>query len=205
MKVLFVPGCALREYKPELISKVIQFLTENNVIDDTYLTCCKIESIQNEKTVMINCCPGCSHKFETLGSDITTVSLWKILLDTEFPFPDYHGEKMSIQDACHARNRNSSEMQESARALCERMNINIIEPTHTRDGARCCGGCAQNDLETRRKMAQKRAEDFPENNIVVYCTGCTRSLSITNVKPRHLLDLLFGEFTEGLKPKGWAD
>lgn len=205
MEVLFAAGCALRAYKPDLISNMTRFLIDNGLADGAYLTCCKKESKFSEETKIINCCPGCSRKFEMLGTDVTTVSLWKILLDTEFPFPNYHGEKMSIQDACHARNRNSFEMQEAARTLCERMNIEIVEPKYTRDEARCCGGCSQDSLVIRERMAKKRAEEFPQDNVVVYCTGCTRSLSITDVKPRHLLDLLFDEPTDGLKPKGWVD
>ena len=49
-------------------------------------------------------------------------------------------------------------------------------------------------------MAMRRAAEFSEKNVVVYCTGCTRSFSITDVAPRHLLDLLFEEPTEGLYP-----
>ena len=106
---------------------------------------------------------------------------------------------MSIHDSCHARQRNSGEMQDSARLLCRKMNIELVEPEHTRDEARCCGGSAA-DYETRKAMAMRRAAEFSEKNAVVYCTGCTRSFSITDVAPRHLLDLLFEEATEGLYP-----
>ncbi len=50
-------------------------------------------------------------------------------------------------------------------------------------------------------MAYARAEEFPEKSVVVYCTGCARSFSITDKKPRHLLDLLFNEPTVGLTLK----
>ena len=49
-------------------------------------------------------------------------------------------------------------------------------------------------------MACERAREFPEKNVVVYCTGCVRSFSVTEVSPRHLLDLLFEQPTEGLYP-----
>ena len=106
---------------------------------------------------------------------------------------------MSIHDSCHARHRNSSEMQDSARLLCRKMNIELAEPEHTRDDAKCCGGSA-GSYEARKAMAMRRAAEFSEKNVVVYCTGCTRSFSITDVAPRHLLDLLFEEPTEGLYP-----
>ena len=199
MKTLFAPGCALNKYKPELISEVSRFLLDASLIDGVYLTCCKSEQNMEDPVTLITCCPGCSHKFETRHPKCLVLSLWKVLLDTAFPFPDYHGKRMSIHDSCHARHRNSSEMQDSARTLCSKMNIELVEPEYTRDHARCCGGCAA-DYETRKALASRRAEEFPENNVVVYCTGCTRSFSITDAAPRHLLDLLFNEPTEGLYP-----
>ena len=199
MKTLFAPGCALNRYKPELIQAISRFLLDRSMIDGVYLTCCKEEQQLSESVTLITCCPGCSDKFQSKFPDAHVVSLWKVLLDTDFPFPDYHGARMSIHDSCHVRRRNSSEMQDSARLLCRKMNIELVEPQYTRDQARCCGGCAGN-YEERKAMAFLRAEEFPEKNVVVYCTGCTRSFSITDVSPRHLLDLLFDEPTEGLYP-----
>ena len=199
MKTVFAPGCALNKYKPELISEITRFLTDASIIDGVYLTCCKSEETIEGDVTLIVCCPGCSHKFETRYPNACVLPLWKVLLDTDFPFPDYQGERMSIHDSCHARQRNSSEMQDSERLLCRKMNIELVEPENTRDEAGCCGGSAA-DYETRKAMAMRRAAEFSEKNVVVYCTGCTRSFSITDVAPRHLLDLLFEEATEGLYP-----
>ena len=200
MKTLFAPGCALRAYKPHLIEKMKDFLMASQIVEGEFVPCCKKPSVIEEDIVLIHCCPGCGHVFETAFEHVTPVSLWRTLLDTAFPFPDYHGEIMSIHDACPARGRNSAEMQAAARALCRRMNIELAEPAHTLDAARCCGGCAA-DYAARKQMALKRAKDFPVDNVVVYCTGCVRSFSLTPVHPRHLLDLLFAESTEGLTVK----
>ena len=199
MKTLFAPGCALNRYKPELIARLSRFLMERGLADGVYETCCKADERLQEKTALITCCPGCSHKFGLIYPESDVVSLWKVLLDTDFPFPDYHGKRMTIHDACPARHRHSPEMQSSARQLCARMNIRLIEPEHTRGEAGCCGGSA-GDYETRRRMACARARELPEKNVVVYCTGCVRSFSVTEASPRHLLDLLFEEPTEGLYP-----
>ena len=197
MKTLFAPGCALRAYKPRLIRRTYDFLLAAGRVEGEYTVCCKQPLTVEAPVALIACCPGCGHKFETAFSGVAVVSLWKALLDTDFPFPDYRGARMSIHDACPARNRRSPEMQRAARALCARMNIDLAEPAHTLDEARCCGGSAP-DYGTRMRMALERAKDFPEENVVVYCTGCVRSLSLTGVHPRHLLDLLYGEPTEGL-------
>ena len=202
MKKLFAPGCALQNYKPDLISRISRFLQDAFITDGVYTTCCKAGQPADEPVTLITCCPGCSHKFEATFSDVNVISLWKVLLETDFPFPDYHGAQMSIHDSCHVRHRNSSEMQDSARQLCYRMNIQLIEPEFTRDQARCCGGSA-GDPAVRKEMALQRAREFPVKDVVVYCTGCTRSFSITDAAPRHLLDLLFEEPTAGLYPPGY--
>ena len=199
MKTLFAPGCALNHYKPDLISRISQFLMKSSIIDGMYLTCCKSGQTIADDIKLITCCPGCSHNFKSGNPNAPVVSLWEVISDTDFPFPDYKGLRMSIHDSCHARHRNSTGLQNSARLLCSKMNIELIEPEYTRDRARCCGGCACS-YEERKAMALKRAGEFPEKHVVVYCTGCTRSFSITDVSPRHLIDLLFDEPTEGLYP-----
>ena len=199
MKKLFAPGCALKSYKPELIAQMTEFLQTHNIIDGVYDVCCKSGQTIEEDTLIIDCCPGCSHQFSSC-SNVQVVSLWKVLLNTDFPFPDYHGKEMTIHDACHARGRDSSEMQESVRELCSKMNISLIEPSHTKDETPCCGGGAKS-IETRRQMAFRRAESLPLKDVVLYCTGCVRSFSVTNATPHHVLDLIYNELTEGLTIK----
>ena len=196
MRTLFASGCALKAYKPKLISEIIEFLYKADMIDGTYDICCKLAQNIEEETLIIDCCPGCSHMFKTIPN-VSVISLWRVLLNANFPLPDYHGRKMTIHDACHARGRNSSEMQDSVRELCEKMNIELIEPKRTRDETPCCGGCAKNN-EARKQMAIRRAESLPLEDAVLYCTGCVRSFSVTDVHPHHLLDLIFNEPTEGL-------
>ena len=197
MQALFVPGCALSRHRPASIDRVSRWMLREGIIDGLLTTCCKACRGSDERMTMIVCCPGCSHKFEALYPNASVVSLWKVLLNTDFPFPDYGGEKMSIHDSCRARQRDSAEMQASARELCRKMNIALVEPLQTRETTVCCGGSAP-DLVARKKMAQERAKAFSQEDVVVYCTGCTRSFSITGKRPRHLLDLLFGEPTQGL-------
>lgn len=199
MKTLFASGCALRAYKPELIDKLTKFLSERKIINGTYNICCKSNQVIEENIQVITCCPGCSHQFSS-RPNVHVISLWKVLLNTDFPLPDYHGREMTIHDACRARERNSSEMQDSVRELCKKMNILLIEPKLTRDKTPCCGGCSKN-VEVRKHMAAKRAEVLPVKDVVLYCTGCVRSFSVTEVQPYHMLDLIFNEMTKGLTLK----
>ena len=196
MRMLFAAGCTLKAYKSESVSKMAEFLYKSGVIGGIYDMCCKSNPGIEEAARIIDCCPGCRSVFEAIPN-ASVVSLWRVLIHTDFPLPNYHGRKMTIHDACHARGRNSSEIQDAARELCKKMNIKLVEPSRTRDEAPCCGGCAKNK-EARIQMAYRRAGSLPCEDVVLYCTGCVRSFSVTDVRPRHLFDLIFSEQTEGL-------
>ena len=42
---------------------------------------------------------------------------------------------------------------------------------------------------------------LPAKDVALYCTGCVRSFSVTEARPHHLFDLIFGQETEGLTLK----
>ena len=100
MKRIFSPGCALMIYKPHLADKIHSVLNNHIGPLDLLQTCCKREPQIKRKTNIINICPGCDKRFRNDYVDITTISLWEILAESDyFPFPDYKGKIMSIIDA----------------------------------------------------------------------------------------------------------
>ena len=106
MKKYFAPGCALLIYKPELADKVFNFLQENLNIKETLLSCCKHEPKVDIGTEVINIYPGCDKRYRNDYAQTSTVSLWEIIDNSDvFPFPDYKGKKMTINDACPTRDQ----------------------------------------------------------------------------------------------------
>ena len=192
MRTLFASGCALRKYKPSLVARMSSFLREKGIIDGDYEICCKSGRVVEPDSIIIACCPYCLKVFGAMPG-VEAVSLWKVLLDSDFPLPDYAGKAMTIHDSCPARGRNSEELHDTSRELCRRMNITLVEPS----SSGCCGGSIK-DREQRVRTACVRADSLPLKDVVVYCTGCVRSFSVTSAKPHHLLDLVFSESTEGL-------
>ena len=93
-QMLFAPGCALRAYKPGLIDRMTAFLTDAGIAGGTYLTCCKAAPAVHGPVTLITCCPGCDHAFRERGPEIRTVSLWKALAGSGFPFPDGDGVQL---------------------------------------------------------------------------------------------------------------
>ncbi|MDR3595666.1 (Fe-S)-binding protein [Clostridium sp.] len=208
MKQIYAPGCAFMLYKPELSKKVFKFLNKNLGNIPEQLICCRNKPKLESGTQVINACAGCDQRYRELYDNISTISLWEILAESNtFPFPDYNGIKMSIHDACSTRTE--ERVHSAIRRLLERMNIEIIEPKNTRTKAICCGYSFYDTLspEQVNKMIEKRSSEMPCDNVVVYCFSCIKSIHIGRKKPRHIIDLLFGEETmvSILESDTWED
>ena len=179
MNTYFAPGCGFKEYKPDVTQKMEHFLLKRGKIDGIHLMCCHNDPHATEKTTIVNTCAGCDRRFRTLYQNITTISLWEMLLDTDFPFPNYNGYEMSIHDACPTRDQ--PRVHHSVRAVLEKMNIKVVEAEKSREKSRCCGSTYFDNGLSPELVLQKsleRAADFPCKDVVVYCVGCARFLNL---------------------------
>ena len=122
MKRIFAPGCALILYKPELIKKLHNILNEHFGEMDILDICCKNHPNLKSRTEVINVCPGCDKRYKQNYENITTISLWEVLSESDFfPFPDYKGKELSIIDACPTRSE--IQIHKAIRTLLKKMNI----------------------------------------------------------------------------------
>jgi hypothetical protein len=206
MKQVFAPGCALMLYKPELAERMHRILERNLGQMDIWMRCCVKDPAFAAKTEVINICPGCDKRFRKDYVNSSTVSLWEILARRDFfPFPDYGGKVMSIIDACPTRHR--PQVHEAVRALLWKMNIALKEPKATRAKGKCCGDIYWGELpvdEVKGRM-KERAAEMPAEDVVVYCVSCAKAMFVGGRKPRHMIDLLFGEETvpKTFQPDEW--
>lgn len=206
MHNVFAPGCALMLYKPQLAEKLGAILNENLGNMGELLTCCKHEPRLEFPAEVINTCPGCDKRYANDYLNTTTVSLWEVLAKTDFfPFPDYGGRVMSILDACPTREK--VEVHKAIRTLLTRMNISIVEPQRTGTHSTCCGDSFFGiiPVEEVKIQMRKRASEMPEEDVVVYCISCIKSVHIGGRTPHYLVDLLFREETSpGIyEPEEW--
>jgi Fe-S oxidoreductase len=206
MKKVYAPGCAMQLYKPELGKKIYALLNEHIGGIDDYLICCRLEPKFPAGIQVINTCTACDQQYRKYNKDIDTISLWEVLVESKtFPFPDYEGKEMAIQDACFARDR--EQVHHAVRLLLERMNIKVIEPEKTRTKSTCCGDSFYGALSTEKVKMQmkKRADEMPVNDVAAYCVSCCKALHIGGKKPHHIADLLFGEDTStaASEPDEW--
>ena len=205
-KLYLAPGCALKIYKPKLADKVHSFLRQELGALDEHLICCRHEPQLDGPSKIINVCPGCDKRYSELYEGVSTISLWEVFADNDkFPFPDYKGAKMSINDACPARDK--PEIYGAIRRLLERMNIEVVEPKRTKEKGVCCGDTFFDKIPVDKVKAQmkKRAAEMPCDDVVTYCVSCSKSMHIGGKSPRYIVDLLFSEETppKTFDPEEW--
>lgn len=204
--LVFAPGCALMLYKPALVEKIHHQLEENFGKMEILMTCCKTEPKLPFNSKIINVCPGCDKRFANDYKNISTISLWEVLDQSDFfKFPDHKGKHMSIIDACPTRNKNV--VQDAIRSIISKMNIEVVEPEKTKSKSTCCGAGYYGELpiEFVLEAMKERTAEMPENDVVVYCVSCIKSVHIGGKKPQYLPDLLYSEETDPqtYEPDAW--
>ncbi len=196
-RTYFNPGCGLSLYKSEMEQKILKFLNENYCEVNIHKICCHHDPQLEAPAHIINVCAGCDRRFRSLYEGITTISLWEVLdeIDT-FPFPDYEGLKLSVQDACPIREK--PQVHNAVRSLLRKMNIQVVEAEFYGTRSICCGDDLYQKvpLEKVHEHMKMRAESMPCNDVCVYCVSCIKSMHNGGKTPRHLIDLLMNETTE---------
>lgn len=197
MKYIYAPGCALMSYKPHLADKLKALAVSRYGEMDTLLACCITDPVREEGIHVLTPCVTCAVRYKSMWSGSTSDFLLDMIADSEdFPFPDYGGAVMSIQDTCASRTM--PQAQATIRKLLEKMNIRLEEPEKSGPVSKCCGQSfyGKLDPEKVRSLMVARAAEMPTDDVVVYCPSCIVSMAQGGKKPRYILDLLFGETTE---------
>jgi hypothetical protein len=233
----YVAGCVFTKEEPELSAKIQDYLKQRFHIQ--IIRCCvpnyKIEeftadmpewlqpqwkSIPHYKdftadSTMVYICHNCSAIFQETMPEVKRLSLWELIFsDTEFPFPDYSHEKMTLQD-CWRSYDNRSE-QDAVRTLLRKMNVDIVEQEENYEKTQFCGvslyaPSPKRNLELAPKRYVENAEGkfIPRTNeeqqklmwehcknittdkVVAYCHYCVKGLKVGGKQAKHLASLLF--------------
>lgn len=196
MAIYFNPGCALSIYKPHMEERLLEFLNRNYGETKLHKICCHHDPGLEAGSLIVNVCAGCDRRFTNLYEGISTISLWEVLDGLDFPFPDYHGMSMSVQDACPVRGK--PQVHRAVRSLLHKMNIAVVETELNGAHTVCCGDDFYPALplaEVHARM-KARADSMPCEQVAVYCVSCIKAMHIGGRTSRYLVDLLYGEETE---------
>ena len=234
----YVASCVFTEEYPALSKKICDYLRGKSV---PIIRCCvdkykvaefeerMLEDYRDEwraikhfekfppGSTLISICHNCSAIFEERHPDILRESIWEfILADKSFPYPNYGGESITIQD-CWRSKENLAE-QEAARELLRRMNFEVVELPENHEQSKFCGvslykpqpprnpklaprrflhgaqGLFQKHTpEQKKSLMQEHCAQIPTEKVVAYCHYCVRGLKLGGKKAFHLAELLFEE------------
>lgn len=124
MKTIYFPSCNFTRQAPELSARIKAFLSERGV---EITGCCRV----NHKALAPDCmaltiCQTCRIIIEENHPDARCMSVFEYLDGlADFPFPDYGGEAMTVQDCYRAKNHPGERA--AVRSLMRKMNINVVE------------------------------------------------------------------------------
>ena len=98
MSKIFLPSCYTKVKHVNASNKLREYLENREQIE--MVGCCKVfckEAKEEDTAVVI--CSNCAAILEESSMIKNIEFVWEIIdKDIEFPFPDYHGERMTIQD-----------------------------------------------------------------------------------------------------------
>jgi Fe-S oxidoreductase len=219
IKSVFMPGCSLPSYKPELVENILAYLQEKVPRVGTILKCCgkptkiigqedlflkryenlQAEFNQVEAEEVIVACQNCYSLVSEYSPKQKVVSLWTLLKEIGLPesakgIGNNSDIVFAIHDSCPTRN--VSEIHDSVRWIMNELGYKVEEPPHSREKTRCCGFggmAAPASPELAQKVMKRRTSEVKSDYMITYCAGCREAMTIGGKKTLHLLDLIFGD------------
>ncbi len=195
---IYYPSCNFAVMHRKTAKKVKEYFEKRMPV----AKCCKIDQSKLEKEdIGLYVCQACRKQIE---DKVQTMSLWEYFdqLD-DFSFPDYHGQKMYLQD-CY-RDRKHPEVHQAVRSLLKKMNIEVIEIEKNKENSIFCGTLhfETKDLEDehlshyskeiQEKYMKEYVQQFPNEQVICTCNRCLKGILLGKGNGVHLLELLFNK------------
>ena len=214
MTTFFFPSCKAKADYPAASEQLREYIRRRVGVDPA--GCCrpgrKLPGAEDTALVVCNNCAAILEESSAAG-DIRFV--WDhIDRDADFPFPDYGGEAVTIQDCWIAVEKRG--VQETVRSLLAKMNIRIVELADNFEKTRFCGVNLLSPCNpSNAKLAPKRyvqngshmfrpcgpdeqtaifrahCEQITTERVACYCKFCTDAIRMGGKRGVHLLELLF--------------
>lgn len=236
-KYVYVASCVFTEGYPQLSMRIVEYLQKRFFMQT--MRCCvvnyKVQEFEDRmasevqprwkaiphyfelgpQNTMVYVCHNCSAIFQEMHPKVNRLSLWELIAsDPEFPFPNYSGERMTIQDCW--RSYDNRPEQEAARALLKKMNVEIVELADNYEKTQFCGisllqPAPKRNLilaperfvknapgkflphseEEKQTLMSEHCRQIPTEKVVAYCHYCIKGLKLGRKTAVHLAELLF--------------
>lgn len=215
---VFIPGCSLPSYNPELVSKVLAHLQERLPGTGAILKCCgkptkalgqveafkaRYAELQSEidrlgAEEIIVACQSCYVTMKEYSPKQKVRSLWEVLPEIGLPegargIGKDSGLTFAVHDSCPTRDVPS--IQNGIRRILNDLGYSAEEPPHTGMQTRCCGFggmVVPANPELAMRVMKRRTAEVESDCMVTYCAACRESMVRGGKKAVHILDLVFG-------------
>ena len=207
----YLPGCDVNKNHPEAERKLRAYMKARGA---AIAQCCQwdVDYLQ-AGDVLVQNCTQCDIILRERCPEVELVSLYeKVLEDPRFPWADFGGERMTIQDCF--RTRGNAALQDAVRTCLAKMNVRVVEMSCNRAETRFCGVWLSNpaaeaaaavapetfaaleqyrevvSAEEQRTMMEAWVAQYETEKVVVYCNGCEKGLKLGGGNPIHIVELL---------------
>lgn len=220
---IFIPGCSPSAYSPSIVTSVYEYL--NTKHPTLFLKkCCgnptlsvgDVKSFENYTASLIDeitqlnpseivvLCMNCYNTFQKLFPKIPVYTIWEVILREGLPISAQEIDQLSsklpaftLHDPCPTRSHD--QIHDAVRQVVNQLHIEVHEYKHNKGKTSCCGSGAMLSLvhfDLAEKHRSKRAQAAKTDHILSYCQECVESLSRSDKRAVHLLDLVFGEMAK---------
>lgn len=216
MSKIFLPSCNTKVKHANASNKLRKYLENREQVET--VGCCKVfcKKANKEDTAVV-ICSNCAAIMEESSVVKNIKFVWEIIdEDLEFPFPNYHGERMAIQDCWRSYEKRN--VQDAIRSLMKKMNIEVVELEENYERTKFCGAdLLEPCTEAEKRFAPQRyvvdgasmyqplsileQQEYLQNHcraietekVVCYCTSCLSGINQGGKEAIHLIELLFPE------------
>lgn len=212
---LYFPSCNFTQASPHTSRRAKQYLLEVHGIKSA--GCCRPgHKALTEEDRALTICQSCSSIIRE-NAGVKDISIFEFLnQDERFPWPDYHGERITVQDCWRAKDK--KELHGAVRSILKKMNVEVVELEENREESQFCGVFRYNPMaeknikiaphyfaehmkgqlelhteEEQQRLMELYAERFTTKRVMAYCNSCLRGLKQGGVQGIHLMDLMFPE------------
>ncbi len=212
MTVYYLPSCRFKAAHPETSRALQSWLRDKGV---KVCGCCRVsQNLFQAGDLVLNNCSSCAAITDEASPQADEISLYEYLLqDTAFPWPDHHGERITVQD-CY-RTIHKPHVQHAIRECLKRMNMVPVEIEENFDRTLFDGPfryrpLAKSNLELaprfygkirdeyieiipKEEQIQRMkewAEQYQTGRVAVYCNSCLEGVLMGGADGVHILDLM---------------
>ena len=219
-KYLFFPGCQLGASDPRYPKALYDLLRQAEPATALLMTCCgapaywagdeekhqemldRVRQVWLElgKPTLVCACLTCLRLIRRFAPDITCVSLYKVLAESDLALPRYPDKEYALVDPCAAKF--DATAREDVTALLTKMGVKA-EPLYEDINKMPCCGFGGNvygaDPDMARSIRQKRI-DADDRPYITYCANCRDIFAGGGKEAIHLLELMTELQPEGGRP-----